>query len=114
MKIIIAGGLKFKPNASSALWLIQLLKELKPDEIVSGCAKGADTFGELTAKTLNIPVKKFPANWELYGKAAGPIRNEQMANYSDACILFPGDKGTDDMRRRAKEHSLIIYEYIGE
>ena len=31
---------------------------------------------------LNILLKKFPANWDLYGKRAGYIRNEQMAKYA--------------------------------
>ena len=112
MKVIIAGGREFKADAKSALWLVELLKELNPEEIVSGCAKGADTFGELVAEKLKISVKKFPANWELYGKAAGTIRNEQMANYADICILFPGGKGTNDMCNRAKQHGLKIYEYL--
>ena len=113
MKVIIAGGREFSPNNDSIAWVLKIINELHPDEIISGCARGADTFGEKLAEHLNIPVRKFPANWKFYGKAAGPIRNEQMANYADACILFPGDRGTDDMRRRAKEHGLVLYEYTG-
>ena len=29
-----------------------------------------------------------PAQWDLYGRAAGPIRNAQMADYADAAIII--------------------------
>lgn len=112
MKVIIAGGRNFIPDEKCFNWLINLLNELKPDETISGCAKGADTFGELVSEKLKIPIKKFPANWKVYGKTAGLIRNEQMAKYADVCILFPGNNGTEDMRNRAKDHGLEIYEYL--
>jgi hypothetical protein len=62
-----------------------------------------------------VPVKQFPADWNKYGKAAGPIRNAQMAKYADAVILFPGGRGTANMRKLAKEHGLeILYDAEGE
>ncbi len=51
------------------------------DEIVSGNAKGVDAAAERFAKKQGIDLAMFPANWEKNGKAAGPIRNEQMAKY---------------------------------
>jgi hypothetical protein len=111
MKVIIAGGRKFKPDVNSMLWLIQLLKELKPSEIVSGGAKGADNFGEKAARALDIPVRQFPAKWNDFGRKAGMMRNKQMAEYADICILFSGGVGTANMKKEAKDRGLIIYEY---
>ena len=51
-------------------------------EIISGCARGADTAGAEIAKELGYAVKEFPADWDTYGKAAGMIRNKQMADYA--------------------------------
>ncbi|GAH13743.1 unnamed protein product, partial [marine sediment metagenome] len=48
-------------------------------EIVSGCAAGADALGERYAEERGYSVKRFPANWGKYGKAAGPIRNKEMS-----------------------------------
>jgi hypothetical protein len=48
-------------------------------EVVSGVDAGADEFGEKWAKINNIPVKIFKADWKTHGRAAGPIRNKQMA-----------------------------------
>ena len=50
-------------------------------EIVSGCARGVDSVAAEIARDLGYAVKEFPADWETYGKAAGHIRNKQMADY---------------------------------
>lgn len=82
-------------------------------EIVSGCARGADTLGEQFAADYQLPVKKFPADWEKYGKAAGPIRNADMAAYADAGIaLWDGEsRGTlnmiDQMHKLGKQVVVI-------
>lgn len=58
------------------------------DEIVSGTAKGADRLGEHYAIEQNLYLTKFPANWDLYGKKAGYLRNVEMGEYADAAIIF--------------------------
>ena len=56
--------------------------------IVSGHAKGADTLGEQYAKENNYKVEVYPAKWKEFGVKAGFIRNEQMADISNAAIGF--------------------------
>ena len=73
--------------------------------------KGAILLGEVWAKKNKVPVKKFPADWEKFGKSAGYRRNQQMAEYADAVILFPGGKGTNHMYDIAKRMGLIIYDF---
>jgi hypothetical protein len=86
MKVIIAG--------SRSLIKISTISEaiekcgFDITEIVSGCAVGADSLGEYYALQNNIPVKKFPAPWDQYGKAAGAIRNHKMAEYADAAVII--------------------------
>lgn len=55
-------------------------------EVVSGGCYGPDTFGEQWAARQGIPVKRFPADWNKHGKAAGPLRNQEMVDYADAVI----------------------------
>ena len=55
-------------------------------EVVSGGAKGVDTLAQQFAEYHNIPVKVFMADWNAHGKSAGPIRNQQMAEYADQLI----------------------------
>lgn len=57
-------------------------------EIVSGGARGADTYAELVAQEFGIPVKVFQADWEQYGRSAGPIRNKQIVDYADKVVAF--------------------------
>jgi hypothetical protein len=83
---------------------------LEDIEIVSGKAKGADTLGELYANENNIKIIEFPADWEKFGKKAGYIRNEEMAKYSDSCIVFwdGKSKGTKHMIELAKKYNLNL------
>lgn len=68
-------------------------KQDKEIHIVSGGAKGADTFAEWYAKLRGYQMHVFPAEWDKYGKSAGYRRNEQMhkfiAQFSDrGCVCF--------------------------
>src|ERR1039458_3465224 len=68
--------------------------------IVEGGASGADKLAKRVAILNGIPHQEFPAFWKKLGKAAGPIRNEQMIveGRADGVIAFHPDleksKGT--------------------
>jgi len=83
--------------------------------VVSGAAPGVDTCGELWATLNNKPFERYPADWNKHGRAAGPLRNQIMAERADALIAIPtaDSRGTRDMIRRAEAMSLKvwIYEY---
>jgi hypothetical protein len=83
-------------------------------EVVCGKARGADTFGEMWAKKMGVPVKEFPADWKNLGKAAGPIRNAQMGDYADALIaVWDGEsRGTKNMIDYATKKGLKIHIHI--
>lgn len=107
-KLIIAGGRNYKFTDSD----IQKLDDLLPiGEVVSGGAKGADREGELWAKSHGIDIKQFLPDWKAYGKAAGPMRNFDMAEYATAVALFPGGRGTDSMCREAKQAGIDIFDF---
>lgn len=79
------------------------------DVIIEGEAKGADTLAREWAELRGIPVIKFPADWNKYGRAAGPIRNKQMLDDGkpDLVIAFPNGKlddtkGTKNMVKQAR------------
>lgn len=80
-------------------------------EVVSGTARGADRLGEAFAVGRWIPIKRFPANWDKYGKSAGYIRNTEMADYADALVaVWDGkSKGTKHMIDIATKKGLIVY-----
>lgn len=80
-------------------------------EIVSGFAKGVDKLGAWYGEKHGIPVTPFLPDWTSHGKAAGPIRNRQMAEYADALIaVWDGESpGTANMIEEAKKRSLKLY-----
>lgn len=108
MKAIIAGGRDY--GATDATWrfLDDIHRHLHIREVVSGGARGADAAGERWAEMRGIPIRRFPADWDASGRAAGPLRNEAMAEYADALIAFPGGRGTADMVRRAERWKLRV------
>lgn len=117
MKIIIAGGRDFNNYEMLEQEINKL--QLNITEIISGGAKGADYLGQLYAQKYNIPLKIFKAEWELYGKAAGPIRNKQMGNYADYLIAFwdGQSKGTKNMinyMKQINKHGTVIKYKSGE
>lgn len=81
-------------------------------EVVNGLAHGVDELGGQWAKKNKIKIKEFPANWEKFGRKAGFLRNEQMANYAEALILiWDGEsKGSKMMLDLAKKKGLKIFE----
>jgi len=46
--------------------------------ILHGGCCGADRLAGIMAKSRGIPVKVYPAQWDVHGRAAGYIRNQQM------------------------------------
>ena len=114
MRVIVAGGRYFKPTREHIEWLINVLKSLEATEVVCGMANGADLFGRQIALKMKLTVKEFPAEWDKYGRMAGPIRNAEMAKNADACVLFPGGRGTANMKMLAKVNELKIVEYEDE
>ena len=85
-------------------------------EVVCGMAIGVDKLGEQWAIANNIPVKEMPANWNAHGKAAGPIRNRQMAEYADAAVIIwdgvsDGSRNmVNEMIRKKKPYYLALTE----
>lgn len=113
MKVIIAGS-RHMPFESYPL-IDRAVKNsgFVISEVVCGMARGADTFGMKWAyeQSPRIPVKKFPANWDEYGKRAGPIRNREMAEYADALIVFiwDGSRGSANMLKTMQDFGKPCY-----
>ncbi len=83
-------------------------------EIVQGGAKGVDENARKYAIINNIQCRQFDADWNTHGKAAGPIRNKQMAEYADALILVwdGNSRGSKNMLKEAREKGIPVLESI--
>lgn len=80
--------------------------------LIHGGARGADSLAARWASENNIRVREFKADWEKYGKRAGPIRNAQMFREGspDYVLAFKGGRGTADAVRRAKAANIFVRE----
>jgi len=95
LKVIIAGSRNFDNynllKEKIDFFLKNKINKNKPNfgiEIISGKARGADTLGERYAREKGFALKRFPADWNSYGKKAGYIRNKEMRDYADVCVVF--------------------------
>jgi hypothetical protein len=97
VKVIVAGTRIFSDQEV----IYQAIRESGFDitEIVFGASGRVDFWGYHYAYEIGVPHKEFPAAWVTYGKAAGPIRNKQMAEYADALVAVWDGKspGTKNM-----------------
>lgn len=108
MKTIIAGGRDYRLSDDDYAFLESEVANIT--EVVCGGAHGADEYGRQWARINGIPVKMFPADWKSHGRAAGPIRNRQMAEYADRLIAFWDGKsrGTKSMIDEATKRGLQV------
>lgn len=115
LRIIVAGSRTFNDYDLLESTLSDYLKENNNVTIISGAAKGADQLGERFARKYRYNLKCFPAQWDTYGKSAGPIRNRKMAEYASEGhgILFAfwdgNSRGTKSMIELAKKYGLEVY-----
>jgi hypothetical protein len=82
--------------------------------VVCGMARGVDMLGWKWADENGMPKEEHPAKWRANGKfykAAGMLRNIEMANVSDALIAIWDGKspGTGHMIRIATVKGLKVF-----
>jgi len=84
--------------------------------IIEGAANGADREAGASAESAGCEVEEYPANWDKHGKAAGPLRNQQMLDEGkpELVIAFVDkpleeSRGTNNMVTKAKAAGLPVY-----
>lgn len=111
-RVIIAGGRDFNDYSLLKSKCDNILSEVSETAqivIISGTAQGADKLGEKYAEEKGYEIERHPALWDKHGKAAGPIRNLEMAENADALIAFWDGKsrGTQNMISIAKNKKMM-------
>lgn len=111
MKTIIAGSRNITDYNLIKTTLQNL--NITITKVVSGTANGVDKLGEKYAEEFGLPIHPFPADWKKYGKSAGYVRNEEMANNAEALVAFwdgksRGTKHMIDIARRKKLKVIIV------
>ncbi len=108
MKVLICGSRNFTDQKFLFSQMDELHRRTPITTVIEGEAQGADTLGRFWAEANNIPVLRFPADWDKHGRAAGPIRNKQMLveGKPDLVVEFSYNiaesRGTTNMLTQAK------------
>ncbi len=106
-RIIIAGCRDFNDYCQAKEYIEFCKAEYRISRqaiLLSGHCRGADLLGERYAKENSWEIELYPADWQKYGKAAGPIRNKIMVERCDMLICFwdGKSKGTRSLIRYAE------------
>lgn len=114
MRVLVTGSRDWERRARLNHTLDMFMESEGVSVIIEGEARGADRLAREWAEGKGIPVLPFPADWERYGRSAGPIRNRQMLvdGKPDVVIAFHPDietsKGTKDMVRQAEKAGVRV------
>lgn len=109
MRVLVCGGRDYQDR--DAVWaVLDSIHEATPIEMIyEGGARGADALAAQWAHARDVPRKTISARWDVHGKAAGPIRNQEMIGYKpDLVLAFPGGRGTADMVQRAEAAGIQV------
>ena len=115
MRLIIAGSRHFPQELADRLVFAAMNRiGTNPAVVISGTATGIDQAGERWAEGRGIAVERYPADWNAHGRAAGPIRNRQMAEAANAALVIwdGSSRGSKNMLATAKELGLAVYEVV--
>jgi len=113
-RIIVTGGRDYAYQAMVFGALDMQAEANVIDAIIQGdCPTGADALARKWAIVNNHHLERYPAEWRKHGKAAGPIRNQQMIDEGRPTMVFafPGGRGTADMVRRAKAAGVPVHHF---
>lgn len=113
IKIVVAGSREYTNYNEAKKFIDKCLSRIRENNeivIISGGARGADALGERYAKENNLKIEQYHADWETYGRSAGPIRNKIMAQNCNYVICFWDGKsrGTKTMIEYAKQYNKEI------
>lgn len=111
-RILVCGGRDYADWPRFSEIMYELREAHGRFEVISGMAPGADTLAASYAHTFGLVLRAFPTGWTKHGRAAGPIRNQQMLDEGkpDLVVAFPGDRRTADMVRRARAAGVEVRE----
>lgn len=111
-RIVVTGGRDYDNPQHLELILGRMHAASPITELAQGeCPTGADAMAKAWARSQGITVKEYAADWLVYGRSAGPVRNQFMLDdfRPDSVVAFPGNRGTADCVRRARKANLTVW-----
>jgi len=110
---VICGGRDYRPSHRELQDCIMHLKVLQITEIYDGNASGDSFIAGYLYRCGYDAVHFHKANWKEHGKAAGPIRNQEMIDLKPSVVIvFEGGRGTEDTVNRAKSAGIRVIRIV--
>lgn len=111
--VIVCGGRDYNDREYLFKTLDWMQRELSFGGLSHGGASGADALAAEWAYDRGVPQVVYRADWKVWGRAAGPIRNiEMFKNVAPANVIaFPGGNGTRHMMRVARAGGAKVWEW---
>jgi len=111
MRVLVCGGRDYDDYETVIKCLDAVHQQYGVTLLIEGGANGADAHGGIWADNNGVPRCTMWAQWERYGKAAGPVRNQAMIDllHPDCVVAFPGGKGTQNMIGIAQHAGVTVW-----
>lgn len=112
-RVIIAGSRDYYNYATLVELMNRVTSRTKVGQVICGMSKGVDQMGFYWALDNEVLVEPHFAQWDKYGRSAGPIRNKEMAKAGDVLVAVLHNKsaGTLNMIKAAEREGLEIFLY---
>lgn len=112
LRVLVCGGRDYQDRTTVYRELDKLHLFHGIAAIITGAADGADSIADDWARKYGVQNHRFPAEWNRYGAAAGPIRNKRMLDeaYPDLIVAFPGGRGTANLMEQARRRGVRVLE----
>lgn len=114
MRVLVCGSRDWADEYAINCVLNGYRSDGDPVTVISGMAKGADSIAAKWARLNEEELVEFPAEWELYGKSAGPARNREMLAQGKPEVVWAfkthvESRGTNHMVNLARKAGIPTY-----
>ena len=112
LRVLVCGGRDYTDRDRVYRELDAVRRRRNDITVLEGGAFGADYYARGWCMSGGALCETYEADWQAHGRAAGPIRNQEMLDEGkpDLVIAFPGGRGTADMIRRARAAGVEVVE----
>lgn len=110
MKVLVCGGRDYADSEFLNDCLDRVHAKRGITQVIHGGATGADRLAGAWAASRGVAVAVFMADWDGFGRAAGPMRNKKMLEQKpDVVVAFAGGRGTSDMIKQASSAGVTVW-----
>ncbi len=116
MKVLVCGSRDFTDIKIIQVVLMGVYRFHPDIHVIHGNARGADLAARQFAEAQRWRTTPYLADWKMYGKGAGPRRNQRMLDEGKPNLVLAfvskplaESIGTSDMVRRARAAAVPTY-----